>query len=158
MLLGKLDPGASSPEEATARLGDWYAKQVQLESGSAIVLLSAPTLLPVVMPGSDIAAIESDFGRYLSELLQRLDVPAATRAAEVDACASVAFRRAEDRSLLASLNDAGQLVAHLSAGDATADLTDLALRMATRPSKRLGYRFPAEAAVESLSGGGASAF
>jgi hypothetical protein len=155
-LAGVLPLSDVVPEASDTALGDWYVNRFVVDRQPLLLLVSAVTLLPLVVPARDVRALPNRLAAMLRRRLQRFALPAACLDAEMAAMASVCIAKTASRSILGVMNDFAQAVAfHLPIGgwDETS-LPFIEERLAETPifsSRRLSETvFPDQATPESL--------
>ncbi|MES3034291.1 MAG: hypothetical protein V4813_09905 [Gemmatimonadota bacterium] len=99
-----------------------------------LLLVSAITLLPIVIHGRDVRALPARLPELVRRRLQRLYLPGEWIDAEVAAMAPVAVSKTASRSVLGVMNDfAYRIPYHLSRGWDEMSLTFLADQLAETP-------------------------
>jgi hypothetical protein len=135
---------ATDEMSSTSTLGDWFAQQVIVGDQSYLLLVSRLSLLPVVIPGSNVERIISDFADALEKVLLRLDIAPEVVASEVDECRSVAFAGGDTSSVRASANDFARRMKRYVPEWTQTDPTDVSLLLGDVPLRALGFALPRE--------------
>lgn len=150
-----LSAGPSVPSDTA--LGDWYVNRLLVDRRPLLLLVSASSLLPIVIPARDVRSLPSRLGDLVAARLRRLGVSESVLGAERDAMGTVSVGPTLDRSVVGILVDFANGVPHyLDQGrwDETS-LTDVEARLENTPcfaSKRASQCvFPAAKAVELLN-------
>ena len=143
---------APAPVEAssTTVLGDWFAQQVIVGDQSYLLLVSRLSLLPIVVPGGDVASIVSEFAGTLEEVLLRLDVAPEAVSSEIGRCRDIVFTAGDSSSTRASANDFARRMKRYMPEWSETDSVDISLRLGNVPLKRLGFSLPAEVTLRLL--------
>ncbi len=116
-LAGALPLSATVPDASDTALGDWYVNRFVVDRQPLLLLVSAVTLLPLVVPARDVRALPSRLGVMIRRRLQRFPIPAACLDAEIAAMHPVCIAKTASRSILGVMNDFAQAVAfHLPIG------------------------------------------
>ncbi len=98
-----ITPGSTG--ESDTALGDWYANRIIVDRQPLVLLVSATSLLPIVVPARDVRSLPRRLPHLVRRRLQALDVPDALIRAEVHAMADVVTRPTTDRSVLGIMVD-----------------------------------------------------
>lgn len=108
------------PPASTGRLGDWYAKLLNLGTRRYVLCVSERTLLPVIVP-----ARREEFQRlfvdHLGTMLSLLEVPTSETMAETAEALDVAIARTGSRSVLGVMNSMALTLEHVQAQTDFAD-------------------------------------
>ncbi len=151
-----LPPTEEPSQGSDTALGDWYANALKVDYQPLLLLLSAQSLLSILLPARQVATLPERLPTLVAGRLRRLGVTADLIEAEVAAMTPVRIARTRDRSVLGSLVEfAKSIPFHLPirAWDETT-LPLLEIRLAETPC-RCGDRstrtiFPEEEAVSLL--------
>lgn len=135
-------PVAEAPSSST-RLGDWYANVIFVDRKPLILAVSARTLLPVLVPARDSAALGSRLAGGVGQMLAALGVPDRQVQEEQQHMAELVFARTLSRQILGSMNDFDRML-DFGSGES---LTSVALRLAEAPCGPIGMESPDRAAV-----------
>lgn len=137
-------------------LGDWYVNRIIVDRRPLLLLVSAATLLPLLLPARDVRALPARLGVLIAARLRRLGVAEDLIAREVAAMEPVVIAPTQDRSVLGIMVDFAKSVPdYLEAGSwdettlpaAEAFLADTPCH-AGRPSKQVVW--PDQAAPARL--------
>jgi hypothetical protein len=146
------------PDTSDTALGDWYVNRFVVDRQPLLLLVSAVSLLPMVVPARDVRTLPSRLGVMVRRRLQRFPLPDGCLDAEIAAMDTVCVAKTASRSILGVMNDFAQAVAfHLPIGgwDETS-LPFLEERLAETPifsSRRLSETvFPDKATPDRLRG------
>lgn len=91
--------------KSDSALGDWYVNRVVVARQPLLLLVSASSLLPMVVPARDVRSLPDRLPALVEARLQRLGVDAHLIAAELRSMVPVATAATVDRSILGTLND-----------------------------------------------------
>ena len=140
------DVAAPAPVEATSttELGDWFTQQVIVDDQSYLLLVSRLSLLPIVVPGSDVASLATEFVSTQEEVLLRLGVAPEAVSSEVGRCRDIVFTAGDSSSIRASANDFARRMKRYMAEWGETDPIDVSLRLGDVPLKQLGFSLPGE--------------
>lgn len=129
----------------TTALGDWYANPVTLHRRPLVVLISARTLLPIIVPLGPSSSLTPRFLAALEEMLLAIGVSDAQVRAELHEMRSVAFGRTQSRAVLGSMNDFGYLLAAVPRDET---LLGAALGLADAPCRPIHMESPKRATLQ----------
>jgi len=129
---------------STTVLGDWFAQEVVVDDRPFILLVSRMSRLPVIMPGTDVTSIPSDFAGALEQVLLRLGIAPEAVSSEVAECRKVAFTAGDSSSVRASGNDFARRMKRYMPEWTQTDPTELSLLLGDVPLKALGFALPRE--------------
>ena len=141
---------------STNVLGEWYAHLIETAAGDLVIFANARTLLSVALPTSALARLIPLFAARVYNLLRAIGVPDRLAAQEIVAYQDVLLAKTADRSVLGSLNEIAryyQYVAEASKPDAPLSLQEVELELSRYLHKPLGYRYPAEIAIDLFTRG-----
>lgn len=132
---------ATVPDASDTALGDWYVNRLVVDRQPLLLIVSALTLLPIVIPGRDVRTLPVRLPDLVRRRLQRLYLPPEWIDAEVAAMAPVTVAKTASRSVLGVMNDfAYGIPYHLSRGWDEVSLTFLGDQLATTPIFASGPR------------------
>ena len=137
-----------SPSHSTTRLGDWYANLLYTKPQQLVLCVSAKTLLPVMVPASGPAPIQTRLRDQLAEVLRAIGVPSTTIQAELLEMDRVVVSKTASRTVLGSMNDFVNMLSFYPPG---LPLVQLALSLAESPCSPIGMDSPKQATVELFS-------
>jgi hypothetical protein len=151
-LLARIGAPAAETEPATTRLGDWHAKPVAVGHQRLILLVSERSRLPVVMWARGARQLTRNFPDALAAVLWGLGIDAAAINRELAETREAAIGKANDRSLLGTLNDFAFMLQWQLPDDSRLDLVRVAVELAHTPVQvsREGF-FPDQVTRELLS-------
>ena len=135
-------PVAKGPSSST-RLGDWYASVIFVYRKPLILAVSARTLLPVLVPARDSAALGSRLTEGVGKMLTALGIPGPQIFEEQQHMAEIVFARTFSRQILGSMNDFDRML-DFGPGES---LTSAALRLAEAPCGPIEMESPDRATV-----------
>ena len=150
-LLRRHGPPVAAPPESTTALGDWFAQPVAIGHQRYVLLVSARSLLPLVIHARDFKRFGEVFSSTLSAALWRIGVPPAAVERELAESHDVVIASTNSRSVLGSVNDFAKMMKWALPDSPDVDLTDIALWLGDSPCKPLAYGIPLEAAFEFLT-------
>ncbi len=104
-VLRYLSAPIESPGESATALGDWYANRIVVGRQPILILVSAKSLLSVLVPARDVRGFPDRLAGVVSDRLQRLGVDKGLVESEVLAMDSVVVAKTCDRSVLGTMND-----------------------------------------------------
>jgi len=145
-LLRRMPHGEHADNEEpapTTTLGDWYANPLNVGRLRLVLCISERSLLPVLVPARDLAALAIRLQDAVRRLLLRLGVDATRVQQELREMAWHRVGATRSRQLLGSLNDLGFLAdAYIRAGGADMDLDNVALEVARASCRPIEYQSP----------------
>jgi hypothetical protein len=94
-----------APNASDTALGDWYVNRIVVQRQPLLLLVSAVTLLPIVMPAGDVRRIPERLPQVVRLRLQRLRVEYSWINAEVAAMSTVVVAKTASRSILGVMRD-----------------------------------------------------
>ena len=152
-LLERVGPPAVDPPASTSVLGDWYAKPFSVAQRRFVVLISAPSRLPIYVPLRGIASLPKTFPSALEAVLMGLGLAPNVVEREVAASREVAIARTNSKSTLGSLNEAAYSAQYQLRFEPPTGLVNLAIEAGRIGSVVDGdWRIPNEVACEMLLG------
>lgn len=135
----------------TTRLGDWHANVFYRPGAELVLAVNDRSLLPVVVSARPGEFIVARLVEAITLILQRLDVPAESVAAELSEMAEVQIAPTRSRQILGSLNDFERMFDYRLSPGST--LVDAVLELAEAPCGPISMRRPREVAVALLAAG-----
>ena len=93
-----INEGAHAP--SLTALGDWYVNRLSVDHKPLLLLVSARSLLPILIPARAVAQLPNRLAEIVAARLKRLSVPSHLIDAEVGAMAPVTVGPTVDRSVL----------------------------------------------------------
>lgn len=127
-------PTSDAVGVSTGALGDWYVNRLVFGHQPLLLLVSAASLLPIVVPARNVRDLPSRLADLVALRLARLRVANSLIEAELRAMTPVQIGPATDRSVLGILVDFGKGISyHLDAGWKDDDLLGLEDRLAETP-------------------------
>ncbi len=93
------------PDASDTALGDWYVNKRIVDRKPLLLLVSAVTLLPMIIPARDVRTLPTRLPALVRRRLQFMDVSDAWIDAEVAAMATVAVAKTASRSVLGVMTD-----------------------------------------------------
>jgi hypothetical protein len=143
-VLSKLSAEPGRVAASDTALGDWYVNRLVVDRQPLLLLVSACSLLSLLLPARDVRTLPGRLPTLVATRLQRLGIAAALIDAEVAAMEPVKVAATQDRSVLGSMVDfANAIPVYLPIGGW--DLTTLPFiesRLAETPC-RVSGRFEA---------------
>jgi hypothetical protein len=95
-----------SPEQPTARLGNWYVHLGRFGHRQIVLATSERSLLTVLLPARKLRqSIQSSFHAAVAELLTALQVPPHVVTGELEALHPISFATASNRKVIGSMNE-----------------------------------------------------
>jgi len=130
---------------STGRLGDWYANLLHVGPARFVLCQSARSLLPIILPART-SAFPGQFGLALGTVLRSLGIREALIAQELESLKDVAFARTASRQILGAMNDFADMARRYLIEEASSQAPGLrvCLKLATMPSKPIGYEAPCQ--------------
>ncbi len=155
-VLRHLPPPVASPGESDTALGDWYVNRIMVGRKPILLLVSARSLLPALVPARDVRSLPDRLAEIVANRLRSLGVPSLLIERELSAMDSVLLAKTKDRSVLGFMNDFGQVLPFYFDSDDSIDalLASVEARLEETPC-HAGRRqsqsfFPAQKAVELI--------
>lgn len=135
-LLARLRPSlARECPVSTTRLGDWYANLVQVGRKQLVLAVSAPTLLPILMPAAPVATLPDRMPTGVAEMLGALRIATRDIDDEIAAMNEVMFATTINPRVVGILVDFARLLPFYMEKPGT--LLDHALHLARTPCSPL---------------------
>ena len=151
-----LPPTTTAPGPSDTALGDWYVNRLVVDRQPLLLLVSATSLLPILVPARDVRSLPERLPALVERRLQRCGVDGAVIGAEARLMREVIVAPTVDRSVLGTMVDFAKAVSwYLEPGQWTdATLPMVEDRLADTPC-RAGQRtervvFPDRKAPELL--------
>jgi hypothetical protein len=132
-------PDLSDDDHDTTQLGPWYATRLPWRPRVAL-LVSEPTLLPVLMPLTPARSWSSRIAEQVATVLAALRVPTPFVEAELEHMADRRLGPTASRSVVGVMNEFVHLADVYRAGRGEPDLLDLSLRLSRTPCSPLYKR------------------
>ncbi len=137
---------APTAESSTTRLGDWYANLYYMGTIPFVLCISAESRLPVLVAAKDLNNFARRFQSALRALLRTIVVVDPLIDAELAAMQPMIYAKSEDRSLIGTMNDFGEMLNYHEFDPFDANQCyQLALHLAEGGAARFGMRSPIEA-------------
>ena len=95
---------ATAPESDTA-LGDWYANRFVVDRRPLLLLVSARSLLPILLPARDLRSLPTRLPELVAQRLRRFGTDRSLIDAEVSAMKPVHVAKTASRSVLGIMVD-----------------------------------------------------
>ena len=127
------------------QLGDWAAHLLFTRRAQIVFCVAERTLLPVLVPGRDMATLTARFCEAVRAMLEAIGVPAEVIRAELDAMADVVIGKTNSRRVLGSLNDFVRLAEPCLVN--TTSLLEVSLRLADAPCSPIAMESPRRATL-----------
>jgi hypothetical protein len=111
-------PASAAPLPASdTALGDWYVNKFVVDRRPLLLLVSARSLLPILIPARDVRSLPGRLPELIAQRLGRLGVPNRWIAAEVNTMSPVVVAKTTSRSVVGILVDFAFMAPyHLHAG------------------------------------------
>jgi hypothetical protein len=141
---------------STNVLGEWCAHLIETVAGDLVIFANARTLLSVALPASSLPQLIPLFAARVYNLLCVIGVPETLAAQEIATYRDALFTKTADRSVLGSLNEIAHYYQYVAEASNLCEPLSLQLveeELARYLHKPLGYRYPAEIAVDLFSKG-----
>ena len=111
--------------DSTTALGDWYVNRITVDRHPLLLLVSARSLLPMLVPAREVASLPDRLPDLVATRLRRLGIPPVVVQAEVSAMRPVSVGPTTDRSVVGIMVDFAKGVPFYLERDAW-DVTTLA--------------------------------
>ena len=98
--------------QSTTALGDWYVNRLSVDRQPLLLLVSALSLLPILIPARAVAQLPDRLADIVAARLRRLGVSSQLIDAEVRAMTPVTVGPTVDRSVLGIMVDFAKAVPH----------------------------------------------
>ena len=109
-LLARLRPTKDfASEPSTTRLGDWYGTLTRFGRRQVLIFISERSRLPVLLPAGDATRLHDALLIAIADALTIVGVPDAAIDRERVFMSEIRLGRAQDRSLIGSLNEFARL-------------------------------------------------
>lgn len=110
------------PSNSDTALGDWYINRIVVDRQPLLLLVSAVSLLPILVPARDLRTLPLRLAGLVEARLRRLGVPDKDVFAEIEAMTPVEIGPTVDRSVLGIMVDFAKSVPYfLPPGDPNED-------------------------------------
>jgi hypothetical protein len=100
------------PTKSDTALGDWYANRLVVDRRPLLLLVSATSLLPMLMPARDVRRLPDRLALLVGARLMRCEIDFEAIDAEIRAMSLVAVCPTVDRSVLGIMVDFAKAVPH----------------------------------------------
>ena len=104
-LARQLPLSSDGATESETALGDWYVNRFIVDRKPLLLLLSAHSLLPILIPATDVHSLPSRLPDLVARRLRRLRIPAQHIEAEIGAMSPVHVAKTANRSVVGILVD-----------------------------------------------------
>lgn len=104
-VLRLLPQSGHRPLVSDTALGDWYVNRIVVDRQPLLLLVSARSLLSVIVPARDVRGLPDRLAPIVARRLRRLAVDDAVVAAEIGAMSVVVVAKTVDRSVTGQLVD-----------------------------------------------------
>ena len=91
--------------DSTTALGDWYVNRITVDRRPLLLLVSARSLLPMLIPARDVASLPDRLPDLVAARLRRLGMPLPLIQAELGAMRPVSVGPTADRSVVGIMVD-----------------------------------------------------
>jgi hypothetical protein len=102
-LRAMLPESATELDRSDTALGDWYVNRVVVDRRPLLLMVSAESLLPIVVPAKNVKGLPARLPQIVRERLDRLGVADRLIDAEVNAMSPVNVAKTADRAVLGIL-------------------------------------------------------
>jgi hypothetical protein len=118
-VLRRLPPATAAPSVGSdTALGDWYVNRFVVDRRPLLLILSARSLLAILLPARDLGTLPTRLPALVGARLRRLGMDRGIIEAEVSAMTPVTVARTLDRTVLGYLVDFAKMIPyHLDAGE-----------------------------------------
>ena len=126
----------TSPEPcggSETALGDWYANRLVIDHQPLLLLVSAASLLPLVVRAKNVSALPGRLPELVADRLRRLGVAPDLVQAEVSAMPPVIVAKTVDRSVVGILVDFAKTMPYLASRCDDTGLWEIESRLAETP-------------------------
>lgn len=93
------------PGESDTALGDWYANRIVVDRQPLLLLVSAKSLLPFLVPARNVRGLPARLAEAIGHRLERLGIDKGLIESEMQAMDTVVVAKTCDRSVLGTMND-----------------------------------------------------
>jgi hypothetical protein len=132
--LGSVLPTSDALGVSTGALGDWYVNRVVVDHQPLLLLVSAASLLPIVVRATKVRDLPARLPEVVAFRLVRLRIAASLIESERREMMAVQIATANDRSVIGMMVDFAKGISdHLEAGWKDDDLRGLEDRLAETP-------------------------
>ena len=127
-LYGLLPPAPTAPGPSDTALGDWYVNRLVVDRQPLLLLVSATSLLPILVPARDVRGLPERLPGLVERRLQRYGLDGVVIGAEARVMRDVVVAPTVDRSVVGIMVDFAKAVSwYLEPGqwtDATLPLVE----------------------------------
>jgi len=121
-------------QAGTNALGDWYVNRIYFGRQPILLMVSAESLLPIVIPAKDVRSLPDRLSSIVAARLLRCGVTQAVIDAEIDAMAPVMVAQTASRSVLGIMTDFKRMASYrYDSHDLPIDLDETADRLEHTP-------------------------
>lgn len=100
-----LPPTAEEGAASDTALGDWYVNRLVVDRRPLLLLVSAGSLLPILVPARDVRSLPARLAGLVGARLRRMDISASWIAREIQTMSPVRIGKTVDRSVLGIMVD-----------------------------------------------------
>jgi hypothetical protein len=112
-VLKSLPPAEVVVGDSDAALGDWYVNRVVIDRRPLLLLVSAKSLLSILVPARDVRSLPERLAGIVAARLERLGVDRDLVRAEVEAMSPVLVAKTRDRSVLGAMVEFAKVAPYL---------------------------------------------
>jgi len=109
-LAKSLPPTRHAPAASDTALGDWYVNRLVIDRQPLLLLVSARSLLAILTPARDVAALPQRLSALVASRLKRLGIRADLVAAEMAAMKPVVVAKTTNRSVVGIMVDYAKMI------------------------------------------------
>jgi hypothetical protein len=135
-------------------LGDWYANLLFTRCDRLVLVLSARSLLSVLLPANGFGNFMPRLRSSLERALATLGAPPLGVVAELREMQQAELGRTISRNVLGSMIDLAYQVRVRLEDEPSIPINTIELELSQVPLSYIGYRYPADVAVVLMSGRG----
>jgi hypothetical protein len=99
--------------DSDTALGDWYVNRVVIDRRPLLLLVSAKSLLPILVPARDVRGLPERLAEIVAARLERLGVDRELVRAEIEAMTPVLVAKTRDRSVLGTMVEFAKVAPYL---------------------------------------------
>src|SRR5512138_2176547 len=143
-------PVEADPGKSTTSLGDWYANLIHLGRKPFVIAVSGKSLLAVLVPAQEVAALPERFPGIVRDRLLRLGATDSEAALEAERMHPVVAAPTDSRSIVGALNIFARDIRDLAPYRPEWEPAEWEAFLEKMISSPLGMRHPREAAMECL--------